>query len=125
METVVEQGARPRPVVLLEAIGILGAVSAMVLSRGESAFTGLFDLLLQVGLTLWVTRGRSRVGRVVYTGILLFGATALAGVYLWDSIPADLAPMLVLVVFLELTIFLTLLWWPSTSEWLKGAYRRV
>ena len=119
MEAVEQQEQRPRPVILLEAIGILGGVAVMVLSRGD-VFSELFELLVQVGLTLWVTRGRSRVGRVFYTGVLLFEVAGLVGAFLWGYVPASAASMLVISVFVEIAVFLSLLWWPTTSAWLKG-----
>ncbi len=125
MEAALEQQSRPKSVVLLEAVSIFSAVATMLLTQGESALGELAELLFWVGLTLWVTRGRSRVARVIYTGLLFFGTAALAGAYMWGYVPPDAPPGLLASFTIELVALLSLLWWPSTSAWLNVAHRRA
>ena len=120
-----EQHGRPKSVVLFEAVSILVAVAHLVLHEGASRFGDGLQLLGWVGVTLWVTRGRSRVARLVYTGLLLFGTAGVILAYVWGQIPEEALLMVSVQALVILGVLLSLLWWPSTAAWLRAAHERT
>lgn len=126
MEGALSHEGRAKSVVLFEAVSIFSAVADMVLSQGENAFVELALLLLVLGLTLWVTRGRSRVARLIYTGVLLLGELAISAAYVRGYVPSGVQPTLLLLVSMLMgLLLLSLLWWPSTTTWLKSRQQRA
>jgi len=112
-----EQVRLPRTVALFEAGSILPAIAMIVLSPEVGGIGDLLWLIAWVGLTLWISRGRSPTARWVYTALLILQAVLLANAYLWNDVePWDYAILLGnLAVSAAL---LTLLWWRSTTAWL-------
>lgn len=122
MESGVAQQGRPKSVVLFEVASLVIAVVHPLLHEGLDLFGDALQLVVWVGLTLWVTRGRSRAARAIYTGLLLFGTVGVIAFYAWGYISADELLMVVLRALAMLAVLLSLLWWPSTTTWLKGPH---
>ena len=121
MEEALRGAGRPRSVVLFEAASIIWAVADTIFWGEESVFGNLALLVVWVGLTVWVTRGRSRAARLIYTGFGLFSLVTLGFVYGRGSIPSDaLSTSVLLVGVLLQIILLSLVWWPTTTAWLKS-----
>lgn len=115
---------RPLSIIAFELLGMLVVVAAATLG-GEEPFTRLMNLLLGVGLILWVTRGRSKLGRLFYTGLDILEVFILGIVLGWDYFFPPDAPLSQGVVFIVIDAFLLLLLWlPSTSLWLSAAKER-
>lgn len=109
---------RPIAVAVFEALNIGAVVLELVLSQAyeRDPFEGVFTSGLWVALTLWITRGGSRVGRLIYTALALIGAAALLYAY---NDGYDVSLFLAFRFTIELTLLTALLWWPSTTDWLK------
>lgn len=124
MEAALRPDRRPTAVVWFEALNVFPVLAAMLLWREGGFFDALVEFLVWVGLTLWVTRGRSRIARAIYTGAMLFAVAVLAAGIVWGYLPPEGQRHLFivgLVVFaVELMVLLSLLWWPSTTAWLKS-----
>lgn len=116
--------SRPLSIIAFELFGMLAVVATATLGDEEPS-TRLMNLLLGVGLILWVTRGRSKLGRLFYTGLDILEVVILGLVLGRDYFFPPDAPLLQGVVFIVIDAFLLLLLWlPSTSSWLSAAKER-
>ena len=79
-------------------------------------FEGLFTCALWVALTLWITRGRSRAARLIYTGLAAIAAATFLYAY---NVGYDASLFLAFRFTIELTLLIALLWWPSTTDGLR------
>ena len=75
-----------------------------------------------MALTLWITGGRSRAARLIYSGLALLGAAGLLYAY---HLGYDVALFFALRLTIELTLLIALLWWPATTDWLGKPSRPV
>ena len=109
----------PRTVALFEAGSILPAIAMMALSSEVGGFGDLVWLIAWGALTLWITRGRRPIARLFYTALILLQGGMFANAYIWNDVkPWDYA-----ILFGSLAVsaaLMTLLWWPSTSLWLRN-----
>jgi hypothetical protein len=112
---------RPMSIRAFEALNIASIILAMVVTRSDGVFEELVTSSLWVALTLWITRGRSRTARVIYTLLLLFGAIALLFAYRLGYLPPDAVVPLALSFTVQLGLWLGLLWSPSSSVWIKAS----
>ena len=109
---------RPITVAAFEVVNIVSVLFDMVLTQTDSPFGELLTSGLLIGLVLWITRGRSRAARVMYTLIMALAAACVMTIYCLGYVPSS-AKLLVFKFMVELGLTLALLWWPSTSDWLK------
>jgi uncharacterized membrane protein len=116
---------RPITVSAFEVLNIVSVVLEMVLTESDSPFEELFWSALWVALTLSITRGRSRAARIIYTCIIAFGGAACIAAYALGYVPAKYQTSLALRFVLETALLMALLWWPSTTDWLKKHRRRA
>ena len=116
---------RPITLTAFEVLNVASVVFEIVVTETDSPFGEAFSSGLWVALTLWITRGRSRAARVIYSCLMAFGAASLIGAYSLGYVPEDDRFPLGLRFGIELAVFVTLLWWPSTSDWLKKRQDRV
>ena len=117
---------RPLAVVAFEWLSIASAILDLSLAGRAGDFDDLGSAVgqlaiasLLVALTLWITQGRSRAGRLVYTGltalvVVLITVASWLGAFedkgsTWENVRAAI----------ETAILIILLWWPSTSAWLR------
>lgn len=110
---------RPIPVRAFEALAVVSALAALLWPYGDGPFASLMDFLISVALALWVTRGRSNVGRLLYTGLIVFAAIALTVGIRSNYMPAGVPPAPVVMFAIQSVVLLGLLWWPTTSRWLN------
>lgn len=110
---------RPITIVAFEVANIASIVLTMVLTHSGSPFEELFTSAAWVALTLWITRGGSRVARIIYTALAVIGAAALFAAYWFDYVPISVATLLAVRITIELGILLALLWWPSSNLWFR------
>ena len=116
---------RPISVLTFEVLGIASVLFDMALTdTGSDPFLHLFTSGLLLALTLWITRGRSNPARIIYTSIMVFGTAALIGTYALGYISGE-PRFWLLQTLLWPVVFLALLWWPLTSNWLNGRQREV
>jgi hypothetical protein len=116
---------RPLTVTAFEALNVASVLLEMVITETDSPLEELFTSAVWVALTLCITRGRSRVARLIYTLLTAFAAAALLGAYRLGYVPSDTALPLALRFSVEVTLLLALLWSPSTSDWLTKRGREV
>jgi hypothetical protein len=113
----------PITIIVFEALNVASVVLAMMLTQSESPLGELFTSAWLVALTLWITRGRSGVARVVYTVLYVGGAAMLLGLCWLGYLPTDAKFLLVFRSTVEPAVLITLLWWPSSSDWLRKHQR--
>ena len=82
---------RPTSVVLFEVINVLSALAALMFWQEGSPFGHLVEFLIVVGLTLWVTRGRSRLARAIYTGLALLTVPGVVAAVALGYIPPEVS----------------------------------
>jgi hypothetical protein len=108
---------RPITVTAFEVLSIASLVIEIGLWGMEEPFWEGFAFSLLVALTLWISRGRSKAARLIYTGIFVCVAVLMIVASLRGELQADEAwtPTVVAITY---ALFLALLWWPATSDWL-------
>ncbi len=111
---------RPKAIVAFEALSLASVLIFMLLTETSTPFLDLLDDAVTVALTLWVSRGRSRVARILYTLIVLIAYVAIGGA-LWFQTIWPIATLTIIASSILELILLALLWWPSVTVWLNSS----
>jgi hypothetical protein len=113
-------GDQKRPITLtaFEVLSIASLVIEIGIWGMEEPFWEGFAFSLFVVLTLWISRGRSKAARLIYTSIFVCVAALIIVASFRGELQADEAwtPMVVAITY---ALLLSLLWWPTTSDWLN------
>ena len=117
-----KQPALPTPIVAFEVLSVsllaLEVISGAGIAAG-SMFSDVVGLAATLGLVIAISRGRSRVGRWIFTLLYALGCALL--LYLvWRGLlrPASLTPVAWLLLSAS-AVQLGLLWSPAATEWLR------
>ncbi len=110
---------RPITVPLFELANVAIGVLPMLLGESESVVGDVITGAVWIGLTLWITRKRSIVGRRVYTVVTLLSVLALVASWFSGFLPPEFSGVHWLAFVASTSALLGLLWWPSSSAWLR------
>ena len=107
----------PLTVRAFETITLVSLVWSLLAAKPEDH--DLLSVIILAALTIWITRGRSSVARLIYTGTAVVGLIAIAAAAWWGYIPMEARLSVFLSSVSAMVVAFGLLWWPSTSDWLK------
>ncbi len=118
------QDQRPKAIAAFEALSLASVLLFMLMTETSTPLLDLFDDAITVALTLWVSRGRSRIARVLYTFVIVVAYIAIWGA-LWLQVISPIAPLMISASSALELVLLALLWSPSVSVWLKSVPQRL